>query len=456
MVPSAPPIYKTIIGLVAFSILFPSAGAAPTVDGTTSNIVRSEVNSGSSSLEIRDLFGLQARGEDYNESCEDFDAWDDDKEALNSDSSKRDLSNLEKRSTGKKIRACDDKIAAKTRDYPGPSAFFDEKKMEPYLKDLKSFNFKTPKDCSDFTFGSVTSPTKKDDATGYDSEHVLEVQLVTQFIDDQSATKGSTLENPDPNSSSKINLCAYMEPYWADLPDDKKIKEINGEKLSEKKAEQAIKWIAAQFPQNGEGHFEEFVFLQKKVNSLKGNIWGGNQVTDETNRKVMAKSIKLDGKDDKTILTDYKKATQKWKDILAVWKYHQDSNVKGILRKQAKRVGEMFGSLEDELPKINFEKEFSGKKEKMPTYKSQSLKDAWYTFMKTRNDEIITTTDNWLKKWKDEMVDKKDDLKKKQDDKKTSSNNKKSYGDLITIIENLEKAYNNKGTWKNAFSDKLY
>lgn len=147
---------------------------------------------------------------------------------------------------------------------------------------------------------------------------------------------------------------------------------------------------------------------------------------------------------------DLQKAIKKYKNGLAVKKYHRDKQVQKILLKQTRRIGDMFRSLdEDVLPN----KPLEGKS----PYKPLKLAEKWLTFMDERTDAVIGVVEDWLKTWEKEFSKRRDQLRKeKKDEKAKQKPNQKKIQTLDRFIERIallsdDYKAQQKKIWQNPF-----
>ena len=155
-----------------------------------------------------------------------------------------------------------------------------------------------------------------------------------------------------------------------------------------------------------------------------------------------------------------------FRDVLGVYKYHQQDHIQKILVTQVKRIADAFEYLETEvLPKHhNFFKDkktnekikFQDDKGNEVKYKSHNLKDQWNTFMKERFAESKTKIEEWLKKWNDEFEKVYNEKRSLEERAKPESlpsycGREKDNDVLKKRIKLLLDAYKDRGDWKNPF-----
>lgn len=167
------------------------------------------------------------------------------------------------------------------------------------------------------------------------------------------------------------------------------------------------------------------------------------------------------GKEGKNATTNEGKcqAIGKFRDVLGVYMYHQDSTVSATMVKQIERIEAALKTMEEDiLPSQTF-KDAKGKKR--PKYKSQGLAKKWRTFMKDEIDARIKKIEEWMETWAKVFTDIRDgnqigDLgrmfQKRADAVEQEFTNVCGIAvddEVIERIKLLLEAYGNRGEWKN-------
>ena len=187
------------------------------------------------------------------ESC--ADEIDDTDELDDPDSvSRRDVSGLldyhliEKRAE-KKISFCSGKMEVVSPKYDSSGEIVKK------VSSVKTYGYKNPDDCNDYDFGLVGTPT---DTSKYATEHILEFQLLKIFLEAKSEKDGLKFKIKD----NSVNLCDYMDEYWAGAIDVN----VEGE------AGTPIELLPKVFPGKDNAFASEFVVLEKYVNGMKERV----------------------------------------------------------------------------------------------------------------------------------------------------------------------------------------
>ncbi|KAF2492540.1 hypothetical protein BU16DRAFT_541360 [Lophium mytilinum] len=385
-------------------------------------------------------------------------------------------------------------VFVQTENYPGPKDIVDGKDDEKErYKNIKAYNFKDYKDCDDFSF--IQEKSLAILKSNYQTEHALEGQALSSFINDLSA--GPKYDNLDPFNQmqdEKVTFCNLMLPYWRTEYDDKanELKVVDGKKYPDDNQDKEGKnsaatpaeWLASALPSRW-SNWDEFMLLYTPVNGMKGRLWqdqplvteGANsegknmeslldfkiaQVSNEDLKGLKSKDKKKLIKHDK--IFGLEKAIEKWREVYGVYIYCSDKHFVKVFQDQVKRVAEMFDVLDKkELPKIKLRstRRNPDKKQKddvrdWPAWKPLELKQKWNDYIKERTGSRIKNLDDWLKKWHDAIQGVRGDLVKERDSakgKKEKSEDSKERVDyldkFIDRIDAVKKAFDNKGELKN-------
>ena len=120
---------------------------------------------------------------------------------------------------------------------------------------VKTYGYKNPDDCDDYDFGLVGTPTE---TNKYATEHILEFQLLKIFLEAKSANDGNKFKLKD----NSVNLCDYMDEYWAGTLRVT----VEGEEGT------PIELLPKVFPGKDNAFASEFVVLEKYVNGMKERV----------------------------------------------------------------------------------------------------------------------------------------------------------------------------------------
>ncbi|EFQ97753.1 hypothetical protein MGYG_00794 [Nannizzia gypsea CBS 118893] len=357
-----------------------------------------------------------------------------------------EMQSLEKRASGGKgIKICG--LQVSTDAYPPGSKLTET----PGVAKNIIFALSNPNSCGDFDLGkrsnerydTTYSPEGNNIVSKnqlLETEHVLEGQVIDIFFQNMSMTLPEQYDDPYQKSTKdKVDLCKYIAPYWSTknknpLPTVKGVTK-NGPQL-----------IANQYPTKSKWQ-EEFFLLPKGVNGLKGIVWG--------NRTILKNGLKADL--DKDFLTGelqkskHVRAIMKFKDVMSMYKYHNDSAVVDVLKLQAGRISNTLGDLEKSLEGLDF-KGHNTKKKIWRDYKPKDLQKKWDEWIKKHTDDTIARTNKFFAANYDDMVAARKELEK-VDKSKMSKDHRKRYKKVIQYHKSAEKAYRylKKVEWRNPF-----
>ena len=123
-------------------------------------------------------------------------------------------------------------------------------------------------DCNDFGFGTIAFPDPMTLSRGFATDHILELQVVSDFLTRLSEDLGPTINNPNPRrtrATGMVDLCNVYRNLWNSLSGHL-LPEIDGVKR------QPIDHIMAVMPSNDNTHTGEFVLLDNGVNTAKKGV----------------------------------------------------------------------------------------------------------------------------------------------------------------------------------------
>ena len=166
--------------------------------------------------------------------------------------SRRDVSGLldyhiiEKRAE-KNISFCSGKMEVVSPKYDSSGEIVKK------VPSVKTYGYKNPDDCNNYDFGLVGTPTE---TNKYATEHILEFQLLKIFLEAKSEKDGLGYKD------SSVNLCDYMDEYWAGTINVN----VDGEKGT------PIELLPKVFPGKDNAFASEFVVLEKYVNGMKERV----------------------------------------------------------------------------------------------------------------------------------------------------------------------------------------
>ncbi|KAF2870621.1 hypothetical protein BDV95DRAFT_574253 [Massariosphaeria phaeospora] len=235
------------------------------------------------------------------------------------------------------------------------------------------------------------SGTKRDSSptSSYDSEHVMEWQLVTDFFTKMNLKGGLKYQHPDPKEGddSKVDFCTYWIESWSLPETDTFTLPGSSAKLD------PWQHLRAAYPST-RNHREEMIALQKAVNngpkarmfSDKDPIW------NEDKMKKLAESDQE---------ADWNKVLARLRLALGAQKYLTEPNVITIFKDQTSRMGIVLDELDNAMTS-HPRKE--GTTEYHP-WKPQNLLVEWNMFLDekwikaTEKHELFMTT--WIQKLND-------------------------------------------------------
>ncbi|OTB14128.1 glycoside hydrolase family 18 protein [Daldinia sp. EC12] len=207
------------------------------------------------------------------------------------------------------------------------------------------YGFKRPDVCEDYNFGSpLGARVNTNPATGYDSEHILEFQLLQQFFNHLNNTLGP-FKHPNTTISENITFCELVKEQWEISPIP-----IPGLETSKGVGASLTPTdhVAQQFPTD-RWKTEEFVILEREINNGKGRAWGRKgkggretQIIDTSKWMVTLHELQNAGKMIKAM-----------RNLIGLRMYHSDAHISDILKQQKDRVGNVLELLDTKILKAH-------------------------------------------------------------------------------------------------------
>lgn len=131
------------------------------------------------------------------------------------------------------------------------------------VPNIATYGYTIPSDCNDFGFDLDGVPIRGQNSDKSATEHILEFQFLTIFLDEQISEPGN-IYTALKDGISKVNLCQHLEDY-RDPPPVRWIT-INGI------ARSPLQWVSYQFPGSDSDYNAEFVLLDSGVNTAKEGV----------------------------------------------------------------------------------------------------------------------------------------------------------------------------------------
>ncbi|KAJ8123757.1 hypothetical protein ONZ43_g362 [Nemania bipapillata] len=255
--------------------------------------------------------------------------------------------------TTRTSKACGGKVAFKAPPYETSGT------LNNKIPSVKVYGYANPDTCNDFSFdGNRPYPTSNTE-DGWATEHILELQLISQFFDKVDDDLGKTLPNYAPNGSGMQTLCQAVKALWVGVPQDQRFA-LDGV------TRDPVDHVLAVLPGNDNNYLSEFVLLDKGVNTAKERMFSGDATIQ--NEDTMAQ---YDGDGDR--------AVKNLKDVMTAMKYLQDGTVATRLRAQKERIAGRLRELDtNKLPNWNRVNRNGGK---YGNWVPQDLEGKWNTFM---------------------------------------------------------------------------
>ncbi|RMZ82759.1 hypothetical protein DV738_g1689, partial [Chaetothyriales sp. CBS 135597] len=323
------------------------------------------------------------------------------------------------------------------------------------------YGFKNPGDCNSYEFGAPLAQRATNGA--YDSEHILEFQLLKQFFEQylDRLHLEPTFDNPDTTQPTKLSFCGLVKTQWNIGPVS-----IPGLETSQGMGASLtpMDHLAQQFPTHL-WKTDEYVLLEKQINSpAKGKAWAGQPETGKRDRngKRPAKEIQiitiekwirwLETTTGNEAIQRADSMIKTMRYIIGSRMYHNDPKIRSILKAQKERVGNVLKLLDEEILKAN-----PPQSTNWTPWKKQGLEAHWDMFMRTRFAMVQTKTMKIINEFLPKLQAKHADDASRQaakinaQDSAAVRRRKEKMQSLIDKLDAMEKAVKALPPWQWPF-----
>ncbi|KAF2009142.1 hypothetical protein BU24DRAFT_497341 [Aaosphaeria arxii CBS 175.79] len=448
--------------------------------------------------------------------CEDYDPWAplEDPATVAKRALIKDLNDeLKARGSAKESKICVVKDA-KTKKEKGisfKSHPYPDANPDKFSLDEMVFDFKEIKKPNEEGYYEIGKYKYLKDTRAYATEHILEWHMLKRFLMQQSGLTNKENEEKDDNDEGKEDeeWCDDLRTYWNedldfefDFPVEQKVnKKGNTDRWDKTKKKPklfkditALNFVGQAFPgtETTSPYWDEFVILETVLNGRKMQLWKGNSLSPklsvskrtgkagdtkknrETLQFNLEKNIWYDHQDKTTksqTTTDRKDANgktvtvnnnegkvqglAKFRDVLGVYKYHQDADVVKFMKSQILRVAEHFQHMDEVVLPEKF---------KTQNYKPKGYAEKWLKYMEKEYDHRIEKIEEWMETWSKHIATvsqgKSVSNLQKMFQKRNLGGNGWTGQCGTAVDEELQerarlllKAYGNKGKMKNPIKD---
>jgi chitinase len=290
-----------------------------------------------------------------------------------------------------------------------------------------------PKDCGNFAFGNPLQARATN--IQYHTEHVLEAQLIALFFDHLGTVA------PKPNDANlnspagkKVSMCTYVNDLWDVPPFVWPNQPTQGGVGT---AWDPIMHVAAQFPSKTFKR-DEFVALESAINTpSKTGPWGEKKPWDDS--KWATKMAKY---------TEAREIFHRLKATMGSRKYQDHSKIRGIMKKQTDRIGDVLDALDTTLLPANPRPGYR-------TWTKQNLKTYWHRFMKGKYLLMQARTNSLVNTWLPILTNQyasqaeKNRWADQQGDSQAVLDEKKKRREFIEAIEKFNTEWTALPQWTN-------
>jgi chitinase len=259
--------------------------------------------------------------------------------------------------------------------------------------------------------------------------------MIGLFFEDENSNKGQ-LPDPYPNSppNNKVSFCEYVNALWDVDTFVWPRKDTQG---GVGKSWKPILHVVARFP-GKRFHRDEFVTLEDSINTpSKTNPWNLQNPWSESAWKKN--------------LDTYTKARSIFfslRQTMGSRIYQSDSKIRGIMKAQTDRIGDVLDALDTDLLPKNTKSGFEA-------WTKQDLRNDWHRFMNRRYTTVTTNTNTFvtrnLEALKREYVTQAEKARwtDAKGDSQAVLDEKKKRRDFIAAIEKFEVEWNALPAWFN-------
>ncbi|KAJ8115792.1 hypothetical protein OPT61_g2643 [Boeremia exigua] len=247
-----------------------------------------------------------------------------------------------------------------------------------------------------------TSAATKAIIKGYETEHVLEWQIIEEFLGTHLTKHfaSTKFDSPDPiditgSTRSKVNWCDAWKKAWEFKSTDTFALKPNGPQKT------PFQWIADVYPSKEQWR-NEFTLLQKSINSVKGRLFNDDRIFKDEDKKSKGKLSR--GMISATAV-EPKLAIARLRDVAGVRKYLGDAKVRTYMANVKIRLENRFDELEQALAKPENTRSIvpaRGDKNgprKIDVWKKQDLGKLWDVFMNNKWLDARDKQQKFMEKW---------------------------------------------------------
>ncbi|KAF2005391.1 hypothetical protein P154DRAFT_571114 [Amniculicola lignicola CBS 123094] len=313
------------------------------------------------------------------------------------------------------------------------------------------YGFNIPDSCDRYEFGPLA---KKATGGDYDTEHILEFQLLTDFFNDvnnkwaknhfEHPDSAEVIENTNPPERKKIDFCKYWRESW-DLKTEERFA-IPGET----DLKTPFQHLVSVYP-SSEKHSDELVLLQRKVNApAKASMWNDNEIYKEIKMKPL-----IEGSHEAR-----RTGIQRLRAVMGVYYYMRDPTIALYFKREVNRIQERLNLIEAQMathPRIVRER--GGGIRTYDAYQAQGLGDLWKLYMNERFDLADKKgrgfVDTYLKKYENKYLTAQQVGNAISDPNDTPAQKaeKEAMQGLQRVIRLARQQYSNLGVWTAPWID---
>ncbi|KAL8350543.1 hypothetical protein RB598_005715 [Gaeumannomyces tritici] len=307
-----------------------------------------------------------------------------------------------------------------------PPAYHTSSTLQNDCPTCVKYGYANPGNCLDFTFTTINAPIQN--TRQYQTEHVLEMQLLGDFFEwvRQTQRTGNNFPNPQTAQTGTVGFCNYLKGYWYQLSVAAR-NQVGGR--------DPIDLVAAEWPSTDNAATkDEFMLVDKGVNNCKGAMWGQGAIRRDS---VMRRYIDN--------ANTRQKAFQNLKDCMMALRYMRDPIVSNTLLLEKNRVRDRLNNLDTNVVAGLVRPGYRA-------WQQQGLSGLWDTFMHDRAVQARTKAETHISTWLGELMTRHaSPAQRQQAQQGGNSPLIQANARFIAKLDRMQQEWNAQGQWVPPF-----
>ncbi|KAI1505939.1 hypothetical protein F5X99DRAFT_404485 [Biscogniauxia marginata] len=309
-----------------------------------------------------------------------------------------------------------------------PPVYHTSSTLQTNCPSCVKYGYANPGVCLDFTFSTIN--TIISDTNRYQTEHVLEIQLLTGFFEWVRTTQrtGNSFPNPQTaGSPSNVAFCSYLQGFWYRVGSANKVS-VDGSDRAD-----PIELVAQVWPGADNQWNDELMLVDKGVNNCKGAMFGTGAIRRDSTMQGYIQSV-----------NKRQKAFQNLKDCMMALRYLRDPIVSNTLLLQKNRVRDRLSKLDNTVVPSIVRPMYN-------TWTPQSLAQLWDTFMSQKAIQARAKAETHISTWIGNLKNAYATPAQRQSAAQGTTALDQANARFIAKIDKLEQEWNAQGQWSPPF-----